>query len=425
MYTHAINGRIIQSSRDITDYELETIFIDKLTEKYRLVQREIKKAFNIIDVDNSGIFDLNAIRIFCKLHLYGFDDDQIDRLVRRFNIHGNGFINIMEFLELILKRIRNSFELNSREATSLEIGNGVSESSGKYISDVNLSDVYKKNHDRQYMSRTTRPKSAPLLKNCGEMQQYQDKNNSEEHSLASELRREIERNREIDEKEKLILTSMFAKNESVQVNINGTDNTTRQDKYIRTSPITTHEFSNEEEKFNLDNDNISHLSHASAQNNVPTGIRSHHSHEEINTYNNSDKKHISFLNKRPTLFLNNRPNTANSSKSIFSGISGTAASVEGATITSDMTSKFDPTNIKDLNARAKVFLQNLKIYYTCEAMQIRKEDRNRVCLRLNANTTEMINKISKELLTMKLSEGTHTTGYHPPKKVMSMDSFIR
>jgi Ca2+-binding EF-hand superfamily protein len=48
-----------QSSMKLND--LENLFIDKLSEKYRLNERDLGKAFKKFDIDGSGFLDLNEL----------------------------------------------------------------------------------------------------------------------------------------------------------------------------------------------------------------------------------------------------------------------------------------------------------------------------------------------------------------------------
>ena len=41
--------------------QLEQLFVDKLTEKYRLTERDIKRAFCKFDKDNSGFLDIDEL----------------------------------------------------------------------------------------------------------------------------------------------------------------------------------------------------------------------------------------------------------------------------------------------------------------------------------------------------------------------------
>ncbi len=42
-------------------YELETLFLEKLQEKYKLNIRDIKRAFSRFDLDHNGLLDLGEL----------------------------------------------------------------------------------------------------------------------------------------------------------------------------------------------------------------------------------------------------------------------------------------------------------------------------------------------------------------------------
>jgi Ca2+-binding EF-hand superfamily protein len=59
--------------------QLEQLFVDKLTEKYRLTERDIKRAFCKFDTDNSGYLNIDELttaihQVIEMLHLpFNFD----------------------------------------------------------------------------------------------------------------------------------------------------------------------------------------------------------------------------------------------------------------------------------------------------------------------------------------------------------------
>lgn len=50
--------------------DLETLFIEKLQEKYKLNKRDLKKAFNKFDTDNNGLLDLDELTKGIFMYLY-------------------------------------------------------------------------------------------------------------------------------------------------------------------------------------------------------------------------------------------------------------------------------------------------------------------------------------------------------------------
>lgn len=432
MLSAAINKRMLQSSYDFTDCEIETIFIEKLTEKYRLTHRELKKAFNILDKDNSGIFDLNAIRLFCRLHMYGFSENQIDNLVCAFNINGNGFITITEFLNLLLRRIRNSFELNSFDAKSIDIQAKDLSSTNKKSTrppDVNLSEVYKSNNDRQYMTRTTRPRSAPNNGRQFFTEPFRNdidnlkSNLDSKRSIASELRHEIANSREFEESEKNGLMSMFAKNKATQVDENVYSSEMLE---LRTSPLTVPIEDPEEVREN-NGKKIKIVLPYQEPKNRPTTANSFTS--DLSTINGFDKTNRDMIPS--TMFRDTAHTTPADFRSTMEGdYSNTSdnRSIANQSVRSDFSSVFDPKNPIDLNARARVFLQNLKIFLTRESIAIRKVDRNAIHLDYRlSNSSELLTQMSRELLTKRLDEESRLIGRSREEgvTVISYDSFLR
>eukprot|EP01031_Cornospumella_fuschlensis_P048641 gene48641-59557_t len=74
-------------------YELETLFILKLQEKYKLNLRDLKKAFSRFDLDQNGLIDLNEMVQGIQLFLNGVKKSQVEELVQRYDVNGDGKIS--------------------------------------------------------------------------------------------------------------------------------------------------------------------------------------------------------------------------------------------------------------------------------------------------------------------------------------------
>lgn len=85
-------------------YQLETLFIDKLSEKYNLNIRDLKKAFSKFDKDANGLLDLTELESAINVFLNGINKDQIKSLVQCYDINGDGKISFEEFLYFISTR---------------------------------------------------------------------------------------------------------------------------------------------------------------------------------------------------------------------------------------------------------------------------------------------------------------------------------
>lgn len=87
-----------------TPYELETLFIEKLTEKYKLTERDIKRAFAQYDKDGNGLLDLSEITGAIQLYLNGVSRPDIQQFVKHYDTNGDGLISFEEFFVFLTKR---------------------------------------------------------------------------------------------------------------------------------------------------------------------------------------------------------------------------------------------------------------------------------------------------------------------------------
>lgn len=87
-----------------TPYELETLFLEKLTEKYKLTERDIKRAFAQYDKDGNGMLDLAEITGAIQMHLNGVSRPEIQQFVKHYDLNGDGCISFEEFFAFLTKR---------------------------------------------------------------------------------------------------------------------------------------------------------------------------------------------------------------------------------------------------------------------------------------------------------------------------------
>lgn len=85
-------------------FELETLFLEKLQEKYKLNIRDIKRAFSRFDLDNNGLLDLNEMTKGIQMFLNGVKESQVEELVSRYDANGDGKISYEEFLHFLSTR---------------------------------------------------------------------------------------------------------------------------------------------------------------------------------------------------------------------------------------------------------------------------------------------------------------------------------
>jgi hypothetical protein len=88
----------------MTTYELETLFIEKLTEKYNLTERSIKKAFSRFDTDGNGLLNLNELVAGFEMFLNGVSHKQVEALVFSYDMNGDGVISFEEFFQFLTNR---------------------------------------------------------------------------------------------------------------------------------------------------------------------------------------------------------------------------------------------------------------------------------------------------------------------------------
>jgi hypothetical protein len=84
--------------------QLENLFIEKLTEKYKLTQRDIKRAFAKFDTDGTGCLSVSELTDAIHLYLNGVSRNQVAELVQRYDVDQDGTISIDEFSAFLMSR---------------------------------------------------------------------------------------------------------------------------------------------------------------------------------------------------------------------------------------------------------------------------------------------------------------------------------
>jgi hypothetical protein len=83
---------------------IEELFIEKLSEKYKITERDIQRAFKRFDKDNSGYLDKIELAHAIHLFLNGVSMDQVQELVSHYDVDGDGVISLAEFTQFLISR---------------------------------------------------------------------------------------------------------------------------------------------------------------------------------------------------------------------------------------------------------------------------------------------------------------------------------
>jgi WD40 repeat protein len=106
------------SRPSMTVDELEKIFVNKLSEKYQLTDRDLQRAFKRFDRDGNGYLNLQELTDAIRLFLNGIDDSLVAELAHVYDVDGDGQISVVEFTSNLLTRSSNPTAIPPRVQSS-------------------------------------------------------------------------------------------------------------------------------------------------------------------------------------------------------------------------------------------------------------------------------------------------------------------
>ena len=84
--------------------DIETMFVEKLMEKCKLVERDILRVFKRFDKDGSGFLSTDELTSAIHLYLNGVDRNRVVELVSHYDVDHDGNISLEEFTSFLISR---------------------------------------------------------------------------------------------------------------------------------------------------------------------------------------------------------------------------------------------------------------------------------------------------------------------------------
>lgn len=84
--------------------QLDDMLLEKFLEKYKMNERDIKRAFSRFDKDNNGLLDMTELFEGISIMLNGVTESEIQDLVTCYDANGDGKLSFEEFMHMLVSR---------------------------------------------------------------------------------------------------------------------------------------------------------------------------------------------------------------------------------------------------------------------------------------------------------------------------------
>ena len=90
--------------RSNSPYELEALLLQKMSLKFDLTERGLKRAFSSYDRDGNGLLSLKELVDAIQIYLNGIPRKDVKRLLKCYDANGDGYISFEEFYDMLSTR---------------------------------------------------------------------------------------------------------------------------------------------------------------------------------------------------------------------------------------------------------------------------------------------------------------------------------
>ena len=449
-------------SQYATSSDLEVLFIEKLQLKYKLTERDLRKAFSRYDKDSSGLLDIKEIGIAVRLMLNGVSDEQVRNLVSRFDLNGDGMISYDEFLQHLLKH-KDGPTTAAVEADDARSDRRNWNCNTMYKSQFDDYNDHNRSRDtNQKESSSSTGRSQYHRRESGEdKRNYQQQNGSSAVKRPSEQQRENNTGRRLYHQESEGNTGRRGSNEQQREN-----NTGRRLYHEESVGNTGRRGSNEQQRENNTGRRLYHeeregnTGSSEQQREGYTGRRLYHEEREgmierdgyhgdsnfgkgdddygddadsvlDNDENDSEEEEeeeeevrdeFPSVNAELRGSVGNLPNSHQRYAERAGQRDYDNQSVASETH-SDVASNFDPGNSSEVEYRCKVFLENLRSLLNKKVLDLR--DKGALAHHLTLSGKELLEKTGCALLTKAFHKDTGGTRTHKEDQLIDFGNFVR